>query len=153
MVRCIICGNTPDYVYKDFRGNCICTTHKLYLTCAGCSCFLPSKARARNVGSDTFLCDSCSKSHVTEDNMETFIRQTMKILYKAGFQDIQRDWITVKIISRTEMNDMIESKSAMGVHYEQSPSQLTLRGRCDFDQTVNVLDYLSPIVFILNSAA
>lgn len=148
MFNCIICGKTQPLMYKDFRGQYICMSHTDAITCAGCTCYIADKSRARYIGSNAYICEKCNRIHVTADNMETFIRQTLNILYDAGFQDIQRDWITIDIVSRRKMAELVNWLSASGVHYEQSPSKLSIRGRYDFDQKVSVLDFLSPIMFM-----
>lgn len=148
--RCLICNQVPySYYYCDFRGQVVCRHHMNQVKiCGCCNAFIDDLSNATNAGCNTYICNYCMSNHVTQGNMERYIKMTLEILYNVGFQDIQRDWIDIKIISRQEMADIMESASAVGIHFEQSPSQLSIQGRSGFDQAVQILEYLSPIEFM-----
>lgn len=150
MERCIVCGKIPSgEAFQDVRGHVVCKHHKdMVKTCGCCHAFLDDLSKATFVGCDTYICDRCMEYHVNEDNIERYISMTLQILYKYGFQDIQRDWIKIWLISREDMEELLESNTAVGVHFERTPSRLSIEGRSDFDQWVCILDYLSPIEFM-----
>lgn len=145
--KCIICGSVPWSYYEDFRGNIACSHHNDIKYCCGCGCFV-STSSAKRIYSDEYLCSNCFATHVKESSKENFINTTLEILYNYGFQDIQKDWVQVKLISVKEMKERMPQMSAYGFHTERTLSQVNSRGRFGFDQEVYVLDILPPIIFM-----
>lgn len=145
--KCIICGSDPWRYYEDFRGNVVCTHHNDIKYCSGCGCFV-SASTAKHIFDDEYLCYNCQVSHVDERSKDKFINNTLDILYNYGFQDIQKDWVQIKLISVKEMKERVPHMSAYGFHTERTLSQVNSRGRFGFDQEVYVLDVLPPIIFM-----
>lgn len=146
--NCIICGGRPGLYFEDFKGNKVCVHHSSIPHCGGCGAYITDLSTSKWIEKDEYICINCQHNHICEHNLKQFIRQTLDILYSVGFQDIQRDWVIVKLISRQEMNAEVSSMTALGFHTEISPSQLSIRGRSDFNQKVCILNYLSPIEFM-----
>lgn len=146
--RCIICGSFPlGYYYEDFRGNVCCVHHNDIKYCCGCGCFV-SPSTAKHIYGDEYLCAKCQTNHITYANKDKFINASLDILYNYGFQDIQKDWVRINLISLKDICERIPEMTAHGFHTERTLSQVNEKGRFGFDQEVYVLDILPPIVFM-----
>ncbi len=146
--KCVICGSSPWSYYSDFRNNIVCSHHNNIQYCAGCGGFIPNISLAKKINKDNLLCEHCQRNHVDSSNLHKFTKLTYDILYHRGFQDIQPDWIIVKLISRDAMDKEVQSLTALGYHTEITRSNLSIRGRSDFNQLVCILNYLMPINFM-----
>ena len=143
---CIYCGKPILYeYYKDWKGNKVCSEHYKYITyCRSCFGFVYQNGK--EVERDRYICSSCLKQEVSSSNMQSHIDYVYKLLHDKGFNDIQRDHITIGIISKNRMRELFHENDAVGLHtgYSQIWNQ---NGRTGFKQDVYVLSHLHYIIF------
>lgn len=144
-MRCQTCGQEiHTSYYIDWLGRCACASHGYPKRCECCQGIVP-RDKLVEVSPGRYICKACINNRVTEKELPLVLRHVLTILYKVGFQDIQRDWVKFRIMSKPEIETI--SGGASGLHFENNLSQKSFRGRFDFDQSVIVLDNLNKVEF------
>lgn len=144
--KCIYCGKSPSgYYYQDWRGTVVCQEHKdCIIQCDSCYGFYErAGSDVYQVEKGRFVCKTCIDNEVTLSNLGWTKKQVLSRLSKVGFDDIRDDILNIKIISKEEMNKMNEI--ATGLHYGWS--DICVRGRYNFEQTIFVMSHLNKIHF------
>lgn len=99
------------------------------------------------VGEDCYICDDCMRHSVSEGNKRTYINMVYGLLSEKGFKDIQRDYVTIHVISRDEFAKLFPNNPrAVGMHCGRSTVH-NERGRTGFEQDIYVVDSLHYIEF------
>lgn len=137
MKKCCYCNSYIVYqgYYEDWTGNCICESHGPGTRCASCQRIIGPNVDTKEVELGRYICNLCIENRVTYKDLDWVLKQVLAILHRNGFQDIQCDWVTFKIISKREMDSIF--RDAAGVH---SASII-------YDQIIYVLDYTTKIEF------
>lgn len=144
--RCIYCGKSPSYYYyQDWRGNIVCKEHKSeIIECDSYFGFYDkTDIDVYQVEKDRFVCKTCIDNEVTEDNLDWVKKQVLNMLSKVGFDDIRDDILTIKILSKDLLHQIIAN--ADGVH--SGWSDICARGRYNFVQTIYMMSHLNQIHF------
>lgn len=118
-MTCDFCQHSiKGYYYADWAGHHICAGHvdsgEVH-RCDSCGQYITAADKCREVERGRHICLTCLANEVTEDNFDWVLNQVMRRLYKAGFQDIQPDWITFRIVTKKEMSSAL-GENAAGLH-------------------------------------
>ena len=130
-------SHIKGYYYEDWAGHHICSGHVDsgdVPRCDSCGQYITSRDKCREVERGRHICLACLANEVTDENFEWVLNQVMRRLYNAGFQDIQPDWITFRMVTKKEMSSAL-SENAAGMH----------TGVSIMDQLIWVLDHSNKI--------
>ncbi|MCM1317533.1 MAG: hypothetical protein NC241_05080 [Bacteroides sp.] len=130
-------SHIKGYYYEDWAGHHICSGHVdsgEVPRCDSCGQYITSRDKCREVERGRHICLACLANEVTDENFEWVLNQVMRRLYNAGFQDIQPDWITFRMVTKKEMSNAL-SENAAGMH----------TGVSIMDQLIWVLDHSNRI--------
>lgn len=145
--KCIYCGkllNDP-YCYKDWNDNRVCVEHiDLVGRCSGCFSYFFRGGKV--VEPNRCVCNYCLENEVNEANINTHIDYVYNCLYERGFNDIQRDHITIHLVSKQRMRELYPEGEALGLHSGYS-IVFNEKGRKDFKQNIYILTHLHFVKF------
>lgn len=145
--NCVYCGKPVynTYYYKDWAENKVCVEHyDLIGRCSGCFRFVVGEGKI--VEQNRCVCNSCLENEVNDVNIKVHIDYVYDLLYERGFIDIQRDHITIELVSKKKMDELFHEGEALGLHSGYS-DVWNEKGRKDFKQNIYVLNHLHFINF------
>lgn len=143
--RCLYCNREicGEY-YVDWNDNKVCAQHLPFVQ--RCSCCLQYITSGHEVECGRYICSDCISNEITQHNMIGHINRVYNILHEKGFIDIQRDHITIELVSKERMRKLYQELDAVGLHSGYSDIW-NEQGRTGFNQKIYVLDHLHYIEF------
>lgn len=143
--RCLYCNKdiSGEY-YVDWNDNKVCVNHFSFVQ--RCSCCLQYIVSGYEVEPDRYICPNCLSNEISKHNIVEHIDRVYSILYEKGFNDIQRDHITIELVSKARMRELYQELDAAGLHSGYS-NIWNEQGRTGFNQKIYVLDHQHYIEF------
>ena len=87
--QCIVCGShIHDSYYKDWAGQCICSSHASEDVHTCHSCYRLCGRNARQIGYGLWLCEICDKGRMTKSQAQGVVSYVLNGLRHAGLGEI-----------------------------------------------------------------
>lgn len=128
----------------DSKPNYIGTYNYLTLKCDSCQRFF-SADQGQLVEKERFICNDCLRNEVNDNNAEFVIRDVIKLLNRAGFDDIIYDNFRYHIISKKEMNFRM-GPGTIGCHVP-TDYKTDERGIYGIQEDIYILSHLTQLIF------
>lgn len=145
---CIYCHQeiNGEYYY-DWCDTKVCSSHKPYvMECSCCHHYFVLGNGGLVLQDGRHICEICRRREVNSLNIGTHIDNVYQWLAEKGFNEIQRDHVSIELVSQTEMKKRSPGLEAAGLHAGSADIN-NEHGLSGFHQNISILSHYNYIQF------